>query len=103
MVDPVARLLLRWWWSVVAGAGWFGSEGAAVSVLHEVAAKRGPSSAGRLRAGGSIGPQGVVYELVVPGLTLVEGWQLEHFQARPPAGLTTVRRLKNGDATAMPP
>jgi len=53
--------------------------------LHEVAAKRGPSSAGRLRAGGSIGPQGVVYELVVPGLTLVEGWQLEHFQARPPA------------------
>jgi hypothetical protein len=39
----------------------------------------------RLRIGGGVTPQGVVFELVVPGLSLIEGWQLEHFQARPAA------------------
>jgi signal transduction histidine kinase len=49
---------------------------------------------GRSAAGGSAGiakvrlvatvaSQGVVFELSVPGLPLIEGWQLEHFQARP--------------------
>ena len=33
--------------------------------------------------GGSLGPQGVTFELRVPGLQVVQGWQLEHFQARP--------------------
>jgi hypothetical protein len=41
--------------------------------------------AARLVIGGGIAAQGVVFELVVPGLSLVEGWQLEHFQARPAA------------------
>jgi hypothetical protein len=31
-----------------------------------------------------VASQGVVFELVVPGLPMIEGWQLEHFQARPP-------------------
>jgi hypothetical protein len=45
----------------------------------------GHGSAARVRLGGAIASQGVVFELVVPGLTLIEGWQLEHFQARPAA------------------
>jgi hypothetical protein len=45
----------------------------------------GQSSAARVRVGGSTTPQGVMFELVVPGLPLAEGWQLEHFQARPSA------------------
>jgi hypothetical protein len=43
------------------------------------------SGATRIRIGGGVASQGVVFELIVPGLSLVEGWQLEHFQARPVA------------------
>jgi signal transduction histidine kinase len=36
-------------------------------------------------------PEGwVVFELSVPGLVVLSGWQLEHFQARPPASPATV-------------
>jgi hypothetical protein len=45
----------------------------------------GQSVTGRVRVGGSVTPQGISFELVVPGLPLAEGWQLEHFQARPVA------------------
>jgi signal transduction histidine kinase len=37
----------------------------------------------RVRVSGSIASQGVLFELAVPGLTLIEGWQLENFPARP--------------------
>lgn len=50
--------------------------------------KQGPNGHGplaRVRVAGGITNQGVVFELVVPGLNLIEGWQLEHFQARPAA------------------
>lgn len=43
----------------------------------------GHAAPARLRIGGGIASQGVLFELAVPGLSLVEGWQLEHFQARP--------------------
>jgi hypothetical protein len=36
-----------------------------------------------VRVGGSIGSQGVLFEVAVPGLALIEGWQLENFPARP--------------------
>jgi hypothetical protein len=45
----------------------------------------GHGAAARVSISGSVASQGVVFELVVPGLALVEGWQLEHFQARPAA------------------
>jgi signal transduction histidine kinase len=45
----------------------------------------GNSGAMRVRVGGGVASQGVVFELIVPGLSVVEGWQLEHFQARPAA------------------
>jgi hypothetical protein len=48
-------------------------------------ATNGRGAPARVRIGGGIASQGVVFELVVPGLSLVEGWQLEHFQARPAA------------------
>jgi signal transduction histidine kinase len=48
-------------------------------------ATNGQGAANRLRVGGGVASQGVLFELVVPGLTLIEGWQLEHFQARPAA------------------
>jgi signal transduction histidine kinase len=48
-------------------------------------ATNGQGAANRLRVGGRVASQGVLFELVVPGLTLIEGWQLEHFQARPAA------------------
>jgi hypothetical protein len=38
-----------------------------------------------VRVAVSIAEQGVMFELEVPSLTLIEGWQLEHFQARPAA------------------
>lgn len=37
----------------------------------------------RVSIGGSTGPQGVTFEVRVPGLVAVQGWQLEHFHARP--------------------
>jgi signal transduction histidine kinase len=40
-------------------------------------------SAPRVLVSAGVASQGVVFELVVPGLPLVEGWQLEHFQNRP--------------------
>jgi hypothetical protein len=62
------------------------------AALHQVThpskgarAEDGRVASSHLRVGGSIATQGVVFELVVPGLALVEGWQIEHFQARPPA------------------
>jgi len=45
----------------------------------------GHGAAARVSISGGVASQGVVFELVVPGLVLVEGWQLEHFQARPAA------------------
>jgi hypothetical protein len=45
----------------------------------------GQGAAARVSISGGVASQGVVFELVVPGLALVEGWQLEHFQARPAA------------------
>ena len=45
----------------------------------------GQGAPSRVRVAGGVASQGVVFELVVPGLSLVEGWQLEHFQARPAA------------------
>jgi hypothetical protein len=59
--------------------------GAVRHVASKARGESGHSSAGRVRVGGNITPQGVSFEVVVPGLTLVEGWQLEHFQARPSA------------------
>lgn len=47
------------------------------------AGSNGPNDAARIRIRGDVDNQGVVFELVVPGLAWVEGWQLEHFQARP--------------------
>lgn len=38
-----------------------------------------------VRVSAAIAEQGVMFELEVPRLTLIEGWQLEHFQARPVA------------------
>ncbi len=38
-----------------------------------------------IRIGGSLGPQGVSFEITVPGLGAVQGWQLEHFHTRPSA------------------
>jgi hypothetical protein len=52
---------------------------------HPAPADGGRAASGRLRVSGSIATQGVVFELVVPGLALIEGWQIEHFQARPVA------------------
>ena len=37
----------------------------------------------RVVVSAGLASQGVVFELIVPGLPLVEGWQLEHFQNRP--------------------
>lgn len=50
------------------------------------AGSNGPNDAARIRIRGEVDDQqGVVFELVVPGIARVEGWQLEHFQARPDA------------------
>jgi signal transduction histidine kinase len=43
----------------------------------------GQGGPARIRVSGAVATQGVLFELVVPGLALIEGWQLEHFQARP--------------------
>jgi hypothetical protein len=43
---------------------------------------RGPSAA-EVRVSGSIASQGVLFDVAVPGLTLIEGWQLENFPVRP--------------------
>jgi hypothetical protein len=56
--------------------------------IRHVASKTRGDAGGRsaaVRVGGGVASQGVVFELVVPGLSLVEGWQLEHFQTRPAA------------------
>jgi signal transduction histidine kinase len=39
--------------------------------------------AAKVRLVAAVASQGVVFEISVPGLPLIEGWQLEHFQARP--------------------
>jgi signal transduction histidine kinase len=54
------------------------------------ASARGAGPSGRkelsnVRASASVVEQGVSFSLEVPGITLIEGWQLEHFQARPVA------------------
>lgn len=49
------------------------------------AGSNGPNDAARIRIRGDVDNQGVVFELVVPGIARVEGWQLEHFQTRPDA------------------
>ena len=43
----------------------------------------GQTNGATVRIGGSLGPQGVTFELTVPGLGTVQGWQLDHFHARP--------------------
>jgi hypothetical protein len=48
--------------------------------MHEANGQGAPA---RLHIGGGVASQGVVFELVVPGLSMLEGWQLEHFQTRP--------------------
>lgn len=45
----------------------------------------GHSSPPSVRLAASVAEQGVLFQLEVPGLDLIEGWQLEHFQARPVA------------------
>ena len=49
---------------------------------HEAAAGNGRVGS-RVAVSAGLASQGVVFELIVPGLPLVEGWQLEHFQNRP--------------------
>ncbi len=39
----------------------------------------------RVVVGGKVAEPGVCFELSVPGLALLDGWQLDHFQARPAA------------------
>jgi signal transduction histidine kinase len=48
--------------------------------MHDANGQDAPA---RLHIGGGVASQGVVFELVVPGLGMLEGWQLEHFQTRP--------------------
>ena len=43
----------------------------------------GPGAGDRVSIAGSLGPQGVTFELRVPGLGAIQGWQLEHFHPRP--------------------
>jgi hypothetical protein len=43
----------------------------------------GGGGAAKVRLVAAVASQGVVFEISVPGLPLIEGWQLEHFQARP--------------------
>lgn len=57
------------------------------AIRHAEASSRTPEN-GRtgplsVRLVASVASQGVMFELTVPGLPMVEGWQLEHFQARP--------------------
>lgn len=61
------------------------SETASSSSSAKEASSHGHGAPKRVQIGGAIASQGVVFELVVPGLSLIEGWHLEHFQARPPA------------------
>jgi hypothetical protein len=55
------------------------------ALRHAAGQAKGRAPAAAVRLGASIADQGVMFELEVPGLTLIEGWQLEHFQARPVA------------------
>jgi signal transduction histidine kinase len=52
------------------------------AAAEDAAAGNGRASS-RVAVSAGIASQGVVFELIVPGLPLVEGWQLEHFQDRP--------------------
>jgi signal transduction histidine kinase len=67
----------------------FGTLTTLVSAALRHAAALGPGAANervtppRVRVSASVVEQGVSFSLEVPGLTLIEGWQLEHFQARP--------------------
>jgi signal transduction histidine kinase len=57
------------------------------AALHQFSpAGRSAASGARIGIGGSLGPQGVTFELTVPGLAAVQGWQLEHFHSRPGSG-----------------
>ncbi|HTV25894.1 MAG TPA: hypothetical protein VMG12_44660 [Polyangiaceae bacterium] len=57
------------------------------------ASNNGHGAPKHVRISGGVASQGVVFELLVPGLSLMEGWQLEHFQARPaPADVTEFYR-----------
>ena len=51
--------------------------------LHDEPEASGGAARCSLR--GSLGPQGVTFELTVPGVGVVQGWQIEHFHARPAA------------------
>ena len=68
-----------------ARASGSGAEGSRTegSPAEAAPAANGHGAPARVSIGGGVASQGVVFELVVPGLSLVEGWQLEHFQARP--------------------
>jgi hypothetical protein len=50
---------------------------------HDDAAAGNGRVGSRVAVSAGLASQGVVFELIVPGLPLVEGWQLEHFQNRP--------------------
>jgi hypothetical protein len=49
----------------------------------------GATARGKLRLEASAPEGWVVFELSVPGLEVLSGWQLEHFQARPSATRTS--------------
>jgi signal transduction histidine kinase len=49
----------------------------------EAKSRAGGGGAAKVRLVAAVASQGVVFEISVPGLPLIEGWQLEHFQARP--------------------
>jgi hypothetical protein len=68
-----------------SGSGAEGSRAEGGPAAEAAQAANGQGAPARVRIAGGVASQGVVFELVVPGLTLVEGWQLEHFQARPAA------------------
>ncbi len=55
------------------------------ALRHAAGTARSAAAAPTVRVNVSVAEQGVMFELEVPGLTLIEGWQLEHFQARPVA------------------
>lgn len=54
-------------------------------VPAELRAAAGQGARPPVRIGGVVDFRGVVFELEVPGVSAIQGWQIEHFQARPAA------------------
>ncbi len=61
------------------------------------AGARGP----RVGVSAAAAPGGVVFELSVPGLEALEGWQLEHFQTRPASNCSEFYRTLSIVATVV--